>query len=210
MADGDNPQLYLITPPDFELAAFRPELERVLDAAPFACIRLSLATHDEDRLARAGDMVRDVAHSRDIALVIERHWSLADKLGLDGVHLMDGARSVRAARKALGRERIVGAFCGASRHDGMAAGEAGADYVAFGPLAAGNLGDGASAPLDLFEWWSEMIEVPVVAEGAISTEASRHLAPATDFIAFGEEIWTAEDPVLSLRAFLEAGELEPS
>ncbi|HIE71875.1 MAG TPA: hypothetical protein EYP98_17775, partial [Planctomycetes bacterium] len=57
----------------------------------------------------------------------------AQRLGLDGVHLTDGSRSVRVARKELGPDAIVGAFCGTSRHDGMVAGEAGADYVALGP-----------------------------------------------------------------------------
>ena len=36
-------------------------------------------------------------------------------------------------------DAIVGAFCGTSRHDGMTAGEMGADYVSFGPVAAVSL-----------------------------------------------------------------------
>jgi thiamine-phosphate pyrophosphorylase len=68
-----------------------------------------------------------------------------DRLGLDGVHLTDAARSVRATRKALGADAMVGAACGTSRHDGMAAGEAGADYIAFSPVGDTGLGD-ARAP----------------------------------------------------------------
>ena len=49
------------------------------------------------------------------------------------MHLTQGARGVRHARKELGADAIVGAFCGASRHEGMNAGEAGADYVSFAP-----------------------------------------------------------------------------
>ncbi len=41
---------------------------------------------------------------------------------------------MRDVRKALGADRIVGAFAGASRHKGMTLAEAGADYVAFGPV----------------------------------------------------------------------------
>ena len=86
------------------------------------------------------------------------------------MHLSDGARQVRAVRKALGADAIVGAFAHASRHDGLTAGEIGADYVSFGPVGATGLGDGSTAPLDLFEWWSEMIEVPVVAEGGLTPD----------------------------------------
>jgi thiamine-phosphate pyrophosphorylase len=124
---------------------------------------------------------------------------LAEKLGLDGVHLLDGARSVRAARKALGPDAIVGCFCGQSRHDGLNAAEYGADYVSFGPIS-GALGDGAVADPDLFAWWSEVIEVPVVAEGGLTPDWVANLSGMTDFFAVGEEIWNTEDPVAALRA----------
>jgi thiamine-phosphate pyrophosphorylase len=114
-------------------------------------------------------------------------------LGLDGVHLTDAARSVRKTRKELGDDPIVGAFCGTSSHDGMSAGEAGADYIAFGPVGDSALGDGSKAERDLFAWWSEMIELPVVAEGALDTDLIETLAPVTDFFAIGEEIWREED-----------------
>ena len=206
MAEAERPQLYLLTPPEFELSEFPDRLAAVLDAVPVACLRLALATRDEDRLGRAADAVRAVAHARDVAVVIEAHLALAERHGLDGVHLTDGARSVRAARKALGPDAIVGAFCGASRHDGMSAGEAGADYVAFGPVGATALGDGTVAEDDLFQWWSEMIEVPVVAEGALDEAAARRLGLWADFLAVGEEAWRGGDPAAVLRAILaEAG-----
>jgi thiamine-phosphate pyrophosphorylase len=125
-------------------------------------------------------------------LVIESHVFLAERLGLDGVHLTDAARSVKAMRKQLGEDAIVGTFCGQSRHDGMTAGELGADYVSFGPVGRSPLGDGRQAERDLFEWWSAMIEVPVVAEGALDEAHLRDLAPYVDFFGIGEEIWRAE------------------
>ena len=198
MADTDTPQIYLATPPDFELSAYPGILASVLDAHDIACLRLSMASQDEDRLSRAADALREVAHARDVAIVIDSHVGLAEKLGLDGVHLLDGARNVRSVRKTLGADAIVGAFCHASRHDGMTAGEAGADYVAFGPVGATALGDGTIAERELFEWWSEMIEVPVVAEGALDADLVRALAPVTDFFGIGEEIWRDEDPAAAL------------
>ena len=200
----DAPQLYLITPPEIDLMAFPDRLSAVLDAAEIACLRLSLATRDEDRLMRAADALREVAHTRDVALVIDTHVVLAERLGLDGVHLTDGARSVRTARKALGQDAIVGAYCAQSRHDGMSAGEAGADYVAFGPAGRTVLGDGSRAEPELFGWWSEMIEVPVVAEGGLDAETVEELAPLTDFFGIGEEIWSTDDPAAALKALVAA------
>ena len=198
MPNDQTPQIYLVTPPEFELSAFPARLDDVLDAHEVACVRLALATRDEDRIARAADAVREVCHKADVALVIEAHVGMVERLGLDGVHLTDGSRSVRKVRTALGADAIVGAFCGASRHDGMTAGETGADYVSFGPVTAGGLGDGTVADREIFAWWSEMIELPVVAEGGLTPAAIRDLAPVTDFFAIGEEIWRADDAALAL------------
>ena len=198
MAEPSSPQIYLVTPPEIELSQFPDQLARILDARAIACIRIALATREEDRLSRAADILREVAHARDVAIVIDTHLTLAERLGLDGVHLLDGARNVRAARKALGKDGIVGAFCGTSQHDGMTAGDAGADYVSFGPAGVSALGDGRQAAADLFAWWSEMIELPVVAEGHLTPDITTELSSITDFFAIGEEIWSTDDPLSAL------------
>lgn len=194
---ADTAQIYLTTPPTIENGRFADTLGAVLDAAPVACLRLALATRDEDALSRAADLVREVAHARDVAVVIAEHVGMVERLGLDGVHLTDGARSVRKVRSDLGADRIVGAYCRASRHDGMSAGEAGADYVAFGPVRESSLGDGTVADHDLFAWWSEMIEVPVVAEG-VDLTAARELAPIADFLVPDAAFWSSDDPAALL------------
>ena len=204
MADDARPQVYLLTPPAFELSSFPDRLAEVLDSFEVACVRLSLATTDEDTLSRSADALRAVCYDADVALVIDSHVGLVERLGLDGVHLSDGARSVRKVRKTLGTDAIVGAFCGASKHDGMTAGEVGADYIAFGPVGETSLGVGTHADYELFEWWSEMIEVPVVAEGALDADVIRRLAPVTDFFGIGEEIWREDDAVFALGQFITA------
>ncbi len=201
MAEQDAPQIYLISPPELDLSRFPQELARVLDAHDIACFRLALAGQDEDRIARAADACRAICHERDVAIVLAEHIRMIERLGLDGVHLT-GARGIRDARAELGEDAIIGAFCGASRHDGMNAGEAGADYVALGPVGETTLGDGTRAERELFAWWSEMIEIPVVAEGALTPELVRSLYPVTDFFGIGAEIWSSEDPVAALRALL--------
>ena len=200
----DAPQLYLIAPALIPAAELGPMLADVLDAHPVACLRLPGGSGDELELGRLADVARDLAHSRDVAVVIEDHLALVQRHGLDGVHLSAGPRGVRHARKELGADAIVGAFCNGSRHDGMAAGEAGADYVSFGPCGPSALGRGESVGLDLFQWWSEMIEVPVVAEGALDAALIRGLWGVADFIAIGPEIWSAPDPSAALAALWPA------
>ncbi len=200
----DRPQIYLVTPPAFELDVFPKRLASVLDAVPVACLRLALAGKDEDMLGRAADACRMIAHERDIMVVIDSHVALAQRHGLDGVHLLDGARTIRYARKELGNDAIVGAFCGTSRHEGMNAGEAGADYVSLGPVGALALGTGERVERETLEWWSDMIEVPVVAEGGLTEALMADLAPVTDFFAVGEEIWREEDAVGALTRLIAA------
>lgn len=202
MSQTERPQIYLISPPEFDLEVFPDRLAAVLDGIDVACVRLALATRDEDRIARAADALRQVAHARDVAIVIESHLLLVARHGLDGVHLTDGARTVRHARKELGGDAIVGAFCRTSRHDGMTAAEAGADYVAFGPLGQTPLGDGAVVEFDLFGFWSEAIEVPVVAEGALTEALIAEFGPVTDFFGVGDEIWRSDDPLDALKRLL--------
>ncbi len=202
MAATETPQIYLTTPPAIG-SGFADRLAAALDAVPVACVRLHLATRDADDLGRAADALREVAHARDVPLLVAEHVGMVERHGLDGVHLTDGARGVRAARKALGGDRIVGSFALASRHDGMTAGESGADYVAFGPVRDTGLGDGTVAGRDLFAWWSEMIELPVVADGVDAATAA-DLAPVVDFVVPDPGFWEAEDIAATLEGIARA------
>ena len=204
MTDTDTPQIYLITPEQFSFDIFPNVLGRVLDVMDVACLRLDLASKDEKIVARSADLVREIAHARDIPLVIDTHVQLVESLGLDGVHLPDGGHGLRKLRETMGPDPILGAGCGVSRHVGLSAGEAGADYVSFGPLTASAIGAGDVVEDALFEWWSEMIEVPIVAEGGLTADIIARLAPITDFFAIGPEIWGSDDPAQALAALTSA------
>lgn len=194
------PQTYLITPATFELSSFAQTLTRLLDSREIACVRLDMPGEDADDIARAADQLRDICHARDVAMVIADHYRMVGIHGLDGVHLTD-SRTVRDVRRELGADAIVGAFCGGSRHVGMHAGEAGADYITFGPASADPLlGDGSVVELDLFDWWSKVVEVPVVAEGGLTSALVATLTPIVDFFAVGREIWAKDDPLAALDA----------
>lgn len=193
----DAPQLYLATPVGATAETLGAILTPVLDRFPIACIRIPGAGQEAE-LGRIADLVRDLAHARDIAVVIEDHVRLAMNHGLDGVHMTRNLRNLRDLRKEMGADAIIGAYCGDSRHDGLNAAEAGADYVSFGPLGDSDLGQGDLAGMDLLAWWSETIEVPVVAEGALTPELVSGLQTVSDFITIGPEIWGSDDPAAAL------------
>lgn len=201
----DQPPIYLVTPDDAEPEALVPALEAALDTGAVACVRLSLASPDEEVWRRAADRIRRVTEPRDVALVVRDHFRLARAEALDGVHLSDGRVPLRRVRSELGPDRIIGAFGGAERHQGMVLAEAGADYVSFGPVGdAGALGDGSRAERALFEWWSEMIETPVVAEGGVTLAHAVALKGLADFIVPDLSIWQEPDIAASIGAYAEA------
>ena len=203
MTDQRDPKLYLISPKIVDLEGrFLRDLSTIFEQHDIACLRLSLQTQDDGVIGKVADRVRDICHQHDVVVVIENHMLLVEKFGLDGVHLNDGSRNVTKARKLLGSDAIVGSYCAASRHAGLSAGEAGADYISFGPLSGAQLNDGTVAEADLFQWWSEMIEIPVIAEGNITQAALANIAPWSDFLAFGDEIWQTEEPAKTLSDLL--------
>ena len=204
MIQPADPKIYLITPTEIDLQGYFPEqLSAIFANFDIACLRMSLSSTDERLLGKTADALREICHAHDIAIIIERHMLLVEPFGLDGVHLTDGAKNVAKARKHLGKDAIVGANCAASRHTGLNAGEIGADYVSFGPVTASNLDDGKIAGTELFEWWSQMIEVPVVAEGRFDRRSAALIGQHADFLALGGEIWGSEDPVAELRAMMD-------
>lgn len=203
MIKSEQPKLYIISPPEFEIERFSEDLKLVLDSVEISCFRLSLSTQDEDVIAKTADVIRHICHSRDVAIVIEDHFLLVQKHGLDGVHLSDGPRNIRKARKVLEKESIVGSYCGNSKHNGLTAGEAGADYISFGPLGNTTLKDGTIANSDLFTWWSTMIETPVVAEGGLNKKVVNDLENVTDFLALGNELWNENNPLNELNRLLD-------
>ena len=206
MINSEKRKLYIVSPAELEIERFSEDLKLLLDTVEVSCFRLVISTLDENIISKVADATRYICHSRDVPIVIENHFLFVKKHGLDGVHLSDGPRNIRKVRKDLGKESIVGAFCGNSKHNGITAGEAGADYVSFGPLSKTILKDGTIANPDLFAWWSTIIEIPVIAEGGLNKKVINDVKNMTDFLAFGDELWRKDNPLNELNQLL--GSLE--
>lgn len=190
-------RLYLITPETLD-PAFPATLAAALDAGDVAAVRLQLPGADSATLRAAAESLRPIVQSRGVAFIIGADAALAAATGSDGVHLKPSDMPAAQARKLIG-DLQLGVFCGASRDQAMDAGDAGADYIAFGPFGA----DTESSPApELIAWWSELMELPVVAEGAITVENCASLVQAgADFLAVGAAIWNnPAGPAAAVRA----------
>jgi thiamine-phosphate pyrophosphorylase len=192
MTEGDaRCRLYLITPPALDPARFADDLAAALDAGDVAAVQLRLKDIDDNTLRRAIDVLRPVAQSRGVAFLLNDRPDLVRASGCDGAHVGADDMAVAAARRLLGPDLTLGASCYASRDRAMAAGEAGADYVAFGAFFPTATKDApARAAPEILAWWAELMELPAVAIGGISAENCAPLVRAgADFLAVIGAVW---------------------
>lgn len=163
--------------------------ERLAAASQSAVIAaVVLVGSGSSSFARGGaaDLLAGIRQSGAVALIAD-DVDLALSLAADGVHLSDGPDAEEryvAARTKLGKSALIGVDCGGSRHVAMTTAEAGADYVAFGPVATDEDPSGSEIQLDLVHWWAEIFETPCAALGVCDAANARLLADeGADFIA---------------------------
>jgi thiamine-phosphate pyrophosphorylase len=87
----------------------------------------------------------------------------------------------------------------------MEAGEAGADYVAFGAFYETTTKPSHYRPkLPILSWWSAVFEIPCVAIGGITPRNAQPLVDAgADFLAVCQAVWGKDDPGAAVTAFAE-------
>jgi thiamine-phosphate pyrophosphorylase len=198
-------QLYLVSPLDVG-GAFPNRLAEALDAGPVAAFQFRMKGVDQHEAARLAEPLRLLCGERDVAFIVNDSMSLAKRLGADGVHLGQSDGDPREARALLGPTAQVGVTCHDSRHLAMEAGEAGADYVAFGAFFPTTTKEVRHRPdPSILSWWSALFELPCVAIGGITPDNGRALVEAgADFLAVCSAVWGhPEGPGAAVKAFQE-------
>lgn len=199
-------QLYIITPPAFNVDAFAGQLADALDGGPVASVQLRLKDVSDEEIIAAAKALMPICHAKNVAFIINDRPDIARKVGADGVHVGQDDMSYAQAREMLGENCIVGVTCKNSRHTSMVAAEQGADYVAFGAFfPTDTKGNTATAELNLISWWVELFEAPCVAIGGITVDNVKPLIDAgADFIAACGGIWNHEQgPKAAVQRFNE-------
>ncbi len=196
-------QLYLVSPLDVG-GGFPDRLARALDAGSVAAFQFRVKDVDQHAAARLAEPLRRICADRDVAFLVNDSISLAKRVGADGVHLGQDDGDPREARDVLGPTAQIGVTCHDSRHLAMEAGEAGADYVAFGsfyPTTTTTVRHHADPVL--LSWWSALFEPPCVAIGGITPDnAPPLIAAGADFLAVCGAVWHG-DEAAAVRAFAE-------
>lgn len=206
-------QLYLISPSDVG-GDFPQRLARALDAGlkgrhRIAAFQFRVKGIDDHAAARLAAPLQAICAEREIAFIVNDSITLAKRLNADGVHLgqddMAQNGDVKVAREELGRDAQIGVTCHNSRHLALEAGEAGADYVAFGafyPTTTKEVEHHAEP--DLLTWWQGLFEIPCVAIGGINAENAAPLVRAgADFLAISGAVWNG-DEAANVKALMEA------
>lgn len=196
-------QLYLISPLDVS-GSFPERLKRAFGAGEVAAFQLRVKGVDQHEAARLGEPLRQICADADVAFIVNDDISLAKRLGADGVHLGQEDGDPREARSLLGPEVQIGVTCHDSRHLAMEAGEAGADYVAFGAFYPTVTKETRHHPdPSILSWWSTMFELPSVAIGGITPDNAAPLVKAgADFLAVSSAVWGGDEEA-AVKAFLE-------
>ena len=201
-------ELYLITPSQIDdLSGFAGTLDAVLATGHVACVQLRLKGVSDERIVEAVQTLMPVCHKHEVAFILNDRADLAAELDVDGVHIGQHDGDVRTVRSLLGHNKDIGVTCHDSTHLAYEAGEAGADYVAFGAFFPTTTKETEFRPeLEILTTWDEVTDLPCVAIGGITVENCREVANAgAHFVAVSSGVWDyADGPVAAADAFAEA------
>jgi thiamine-phosphate pyrophosphorylase len=197
-------KLYLISPQDVG-GVFPDRLKAALEPGVAAAFQLRVKDVEEHALARLAEPLQTICAEANVAFIVNDSMALAKRLGADGVHLGQSDGDIREARALLGPAAQIGKTCHDSRHLAMEAGEAGADYVAFGAFYPTTTKPSHYRPdPSILSWWSAVFEIPCVAIGGITPDNAQPLiAAGVDFLAVCQAVWGADDPSVPVRRFGE-------
>ena len=195
-------KLYLISPQDVG-GAFPDRLKAALEPGLATAFQLRVKDVEEHALARLAEPLQRICADADVAFIVNDSMKLAKRLGADGIHLGQQDGDIREARVLLGPAAQIGKTCHDSRHLAMEAGEAGADYVAFGAFYPTRTKPSDYRPEpSILSWWSALFEIPCVAIGGITPANAKPLVDAgADFLAVCQSVWGTDDPAAAVQAF---------
>ena len=182
------PRLYLATPEVDDPSPLIASLPRLLAGVDVAAVLLRLKPVDQRTMISRIKALAPAIQDNGAALLLEGHVELVARSGADGAHLT-GIQAMEDALPSLKPDRIAGVGGLATRHDSMAAGELGADYVLFGEPDANGRRPSVEAIAERLQWWAELFEPPCVGFAASREEAREFAAAGADFVLVGDFIW---------------------
>jgi len=182
------PRLYLATPEVDDPSPLIASLPHLLAGVDVAAVLLRLKPVDQRTMISRVKALAPAIQDKGAALLLDGHAELVARSGADGAHLT-GIQAIEDALPSLKPDRIAGVGGLATRHDSMAAGELGADYVLFGEPDAKGQRPSVEAIAERLQWWAELFEPPCVGFAASREEAFEFAGAGADFVLVGDFIW---------------------
>jgi thiamine-phosphate pyrophosphorylase len=198
------PRLYLATPIVDDPETLLPSLPQLLAQADVAAVLVRLKPVDQRTMISRIKALAPAIQDRGAALLLDGHVEMVARAGADGAHL-SGIEALQDALPTLKPDRIAGVGGLKTRHDSMAAGELGADYVLFGEPDAHGQRPSVEAISERLQWWDELFEPPCVGFAGAIDEVGTFAAAGADFVLVGDFIWA--DPRGAVTALREAGQV---
>jgi thiamine-phosphate pyrophosphorylase len=202
------PRLYLATSEVEDPSALISSLPGLLAGADVAAVLLRLKLADQRSMISRVKALAPAIQNAGAALLLDgqdlnNQFELVARAGADGAHVA-GLAAFEEALPTLKPDRIAGVGGLATRHDSMAAGEKGADYVLFGEPDAKGKRPSIEAVAERLDWWAELFEPPCVAYAASPDAAYEFVLAGADFVLVGDAVWA--DPRGAAAALADFGQ----
>lgn len=181
--------IFLIAPGLAEPRDFLPRLMATLSTAPISALLLPIGARDDTAYATFVKAIAPAAQQKGCAVLLDNRPALVRELGVDGVHITAGIKTLREAIAELKPDYIVGTGDIGSRHEAMTRGELGIDYLMFGDRI-----DADPDSANMANWWAETFEVPSVYL-ALGPSDPAIDAAKSEFIGLADAIWADPAPL---------------
>jgi len=184
-------QIYLISPPEIELAKFAQSLELSLKTGLIPAFQLRLKNYETPQLKKISQELKKICDDHNCLFILNDYFDIAMEIGASGVHVGADDEKIAKIRLKAPENFLIGASCYDSRHLAMEAGEQGANYISFGAFFESPTKISRGKPtLEILEWANEMLNLSIVAIGGINADNCQKLVKSgADFLAVISYIW---------------------
>ncbi len=202
---GPFPALYVIIDGQLCRGKDYAELTEAVIRGGARLIQLREKEQEARWMVEKARVIRDICRKHGALFIVNDRVDVAADAGADGVHIGQEDISPQVVRAILGPGKIVGVSA-ANLEEALAAVEAGADYIGFGPVYPTKTKDCKAAPSGpsfLAEVVSK-VSVPVFAIGGITPENTVPLLEAgAAGVAVISAVLGAPDPEAAAREFVD-------
>jgi len=197
--------IYLISPQNIRGIKFYKDLNNVLKSQKIKYFQLRLKKISKSNLLKISKKVKKIAKANNVKFIINDSPVVAKIVNADGCHIGQKDIDFIAARKVLGKNKIIGITCHNSKKLALKAKKYGANYIAFGSFFRSTTKKAAiKANLKILRWAKKKINMPTVAIGGINnSNYKKVLLNGANFVACSSYVWNNKrlNPVSAIKKF---------